>query len=73
MKQDSYARFLKSDQYKACIMAAMEGKVAPYSTESSDKIDDRKVPIALFRSTLLSVEPFMLSVNETVAIFRQIK
>ena len=26
-------------------MAAMEGKVAPYSTEPSDKIDDRKVAV----------------------------
>ena len=49
-------------------MAAMEGKVSPYSTEPCDKMDDRKVLIALVRSTLLCVEPFMLSVNETVTI-----
>ncbi|KAI0242029.1 Regulator of G-protein signaling loco, partial [Lamellibrachia satsuma] len=30
MKQDSYVRFLKSDQYKTCIMAVMEGKQPPY-------------------------------------------
>ena len=29
MKQDSYVRFLKSDSYKACVMAEMEGKPLP--------------------------------------------
>ena len=49
MKHDSYVRFLKSNQYKACIMAVMEGKQPPYPADSvdevisGDKMDDRKV------------------------------
>ncbi len=32
MKQDSYVRFLKSDLYKASVMAEMEGKPLPAPT-----------------------------------------
>lgn len=35
MKLDSYARFLKSNMYKDCIMSEMEGRSIPYSKQSS--------------------------------------
>ena len=55
MKHDSYVRFLKSDQYKSCIMAAMEGKQLPYPGNSvdgstvPDKVDERKVHSLFFQ------------------------
>ena len=54
MKHDSYVRFLKSDQYKSCIMAAMEGKQLPYpgnlvdGSTVPDKVDNTKVHSLLF-------------------------
>ena len=35
MKLDSYARFLKSNMYKDCIMSEMEGRTIPYTKQSS--------------------------------------
>ena len=63
MKHDSYVRFLKSEQYKSCIMAAMEGKQLPYPGNSvdgstvPDKVDDRKVHY-LFSSRSSHIYPF---------------
>ena len=34
MKLDSYARFLKSNMYKECIMSEMEGKSIPFTKQS---------------------------------------
>jgi hypothetical protein len=34
MKLDSYARFLKSNMYKECIMSEMEGKSIPYTKQA---------------------------------------
>jgi hypothetical protein len=34
MKLDSYARFLKSNMYKDCIMSEMEGKSIPYTKQT---------------------------------------
>ncbi|XP_023931759.1 regulator of G-protein signaling 12-like, partial [Lingula anatina] len=41
MKTDSYVRFLKSDMYKECVVAEMEGRHLPYQPEDSDE-DKRK-------------------------------
>lgn len=37
MKQDSYPRFLKSELYKQCIIAEMEGLPLPYPDEEETK------------------------------------
>ncbi|XP_013409534.1 uncharacterized protein LOC106173091 isoform X2 [Lingula anatina] len=42
MKTDSYVRFLKSDMYKECVVAEMEGRHLPYQPEDSDE-DKRKL------------------------------
>ena len=34
MKQDSYVRFLKSDLYRSCVVAEMEGKPLPHTGET---------------------------------------
>ena len=46
MKQDSYVRFLKSDSYKACVMAEMEGKPlpCPQTPSSGDTNNNRSSP-----------------------------
>ena len=37
MKQDSYPRFLKSELYKQCVVAEMEGKPLPFSGQGDDE------------------------------------
>ena len=36
MKQDSYTRFLKSEIYKDCVRAEIDGKPLPYSQDDTD-------------------------------------
>jgi len=47
MKQDSFARFLKSDIYKEALIGEMEGRPLPYtswpSSHSKLKVAGRKV------------------------------
>ena len=42
MRQDSYPRFLKSDLYKQCVVAEMEGKALPFGPPQEKK-EDKKV------------------------------
>ena len=40
MKHDSYARFLKSDLYRQCVVAEMEGKPLPFQGEAASPAKD---------------------------------